>query len=96
MKGIMWAGRNGPYRQSERKDMYTGSMRNNWRKMVMLYYAFDTQSRAGRDAGALSSRTALRVPACDHITRQYMKNSLSLSQDETEKAGLGDAYVIRL
>ncbi|HMX03078.1 MAG TPA: glutamate--tRNA ligase, partial [Chitinophagales bacterium] len=84
-----------PYRQSERKDMY--------RKYAMeliekghAYYAFDTPE----ELEAMRNRMMEQgnpSPAYDHITRQYMKNSVALSKDETERRiQNGDPYVIRI
>ena len=94
-EGIHVGGPYGPYRQSERKDMY----RQYAEQLVKdghAYYAFDTPAELEEMRERMSSQ-GNPSPAYDHITRQYMKNSLSLSQDETEKRlASGDAYVIRL
>ncbi len=85
----------GPYRQSERKGMY----RQYAEQMIAAdnaYYAFDT----AEDLEAMRERmTKQGVPApkYDAVTRQYMKNSLTLPADEV-KARLesGEEYVIRM
>jgi len=86
---------NGPYRQSERKPMY--------REYVDLllandkaYIAFDTseeldQMRAmAKEAGAANWQY-------NYITRDNMKNSLTLPKEEVEaKIEAGEPYVVRM
>jgi len=86
---------NGPYRQSERKPMY--------REYVDLllandkaYIAFDTseeldQMRAmAKEAGAANWQY-------NYITRDNMKNSLTLPKEEVEaKIAAGEPYVVRM
>ena len=85
----------GPYRQSERKEMY----RQYAEQLVndgYAYYAFDTpeeldQMRENQKAQGVPN------PQYNSITRQYMKNSLSLPADEVEKRmAAGDPYVVRI
>lgn len=88
-------GEYGPYRQSERKDMYFQYAQ----KLIdegNAYYAFDTQE----ELVAMRERLkAARVasPQYNSITRMQMKNSLTLPEDEVkERLVSGGPYVIRL
>ena len=85
----------GPYRQSERKEMYKQYALDLIEK-GHAYYAFDT----AEELEAMRERlTAARVvqPQYNGITRTQMKNSLTLPAEEV-KARLesGDPYVIRV
>ena len=83
-----------PYRQSDRKPMY----RQYAEQLVNAghaYYAFDTSEELEEmrkrieAAGGSSSYNA--------ITRQNMKNSLTLSEDEVKnRIAAGETYVIRM
>ena len=85
----------GPYRQSERKKIY----REYAEKLILsgqAYYAFDTPAELD------TMRAAYRNPAnpspqYDHQTRMHMRNSLTLTKEESEK-WLTDnrLYVIRI
>lgn len=85
----------GPYRQSERKGIY----RDYAQKLVEeghAYYAFDTSDEL-EEMRERMKKAGKPSPKYDHVTRQYMKNSLTLSQDEVQKKlDTGDPYVIRL
>jgi glutamyl-tRNA synthetase len=87
-------GPHAPYRQSERKALY----REYADKLIAsdhAYYAFDTPEdlelmRANMQAQGVPN------PAYNAVTRQYMKNSLTLPQDEVEsKLANNEPYVIR-
>ncbi|MEQ9091100.1 MAG: glutamate--tRNA ligase [Balneola sp.] len=85
----------GPYRQSERKEMY-----HKYAKQLIesghAYYAFDTTEEIDQMRERLKA-SGNPSPSYDSITRQSMKNSLTLPQDEVEKKlANGDEYVIRL
>lgn len=85
----------GPYRQSERKEMYLG-----YAKQLIesgnAYYAFDTPDEINEMRERLKA-SGNPSPSYDSITRQSMKNSLTLPQDEVEKRlANGDDYVVRL
>lgn len=88
-------GEYGPYRQSERKDMY----RQYAAQLVEqsnAYYAFDTSEELD-DMRERLKKSGNPSPKYDSVTRMSMKNSLTLSQDETEqKLENDDEYVIRL
>ncbi len=88
-------GGHGPYRQSERKDMY----RQYAEKLVdedRAYYAFDTSEELNEMRERLK-QSGNPSPKYDAVTRMSMKNSLTLPQEETErKVEEEDEYVIRL
>ena len=88
-------GKYGPYKQSERKNIYLPYAK----KLVkdgFAYYAFDTpeelnQMREKMKLAGVSS------PQYNAITRNKMQNSLSLSDDEvSKKIKGGEPYVIRI
>ena len=85
----------GPYKQSERKELYLPYAE----KLVndgFAYYAFDTTEelttmRERMKAAGVSS------PQYNAVTRTTMQNSLALSKDEVKKRmDAGDTYVIRI
>jgi glutamyl-tRNA synthetase len=85
----------GPYRQSERKDLYM-----KYAKQLVdnghAYYAFDTTEEIDQMRERLK-KSGNPSPKYDAITRQSMKNSLTLPQDEVEKKlKAGDEFIIRL
>lgn len=86
---------NGPYRQSERKPMY-----REYVDMLLAndkaYIAFDTAEdldqmrQMAKDAGAANWQY-------NYITRENMKNSLTLPKEEVEaKIAAGEPYVVRI
>lgn len=85
----------GPYRQSERKEMYKAYVL----KLIeddRAYYAFDTVEEINEMKERLS-KSGNPSPKYDSITRQSMKNSLTLPKDEVEKRlAAGEEYVVRL
>jgi glutamyl-tRNA synthetase len=73
----------GPYRQSERKEMY----RKYAEELVekgFAYYAFDTAHELDEMRNRLRTE-ANPNPQYDHTVRMQMRNSLSLSQEETKQ-----------
>ena len=85
----------GPYRQSERKELY-----HKYAKQLIdqgdAYYAFDTTEEIEEMRERLK-KSGNPSPKYDSITRQSMKNSLTLSQDEVQKRlEACEDYVIRL
>lgn len=94
-EGIHIGGPHAPYRQSERKEIY--------KKYVQqlidsgnAYYAFDTPEELEEMRNRMMAQ-GNPSPAYDHITRQYMKNSVALSHDEVEKKlAANQPYVIRI
>lgn len=88
-------GPDGPYRQSERKAMY----RQYADQLVAddkAYYAFDTPEELEAMRERLKA-AGVAAPAYNAVTREHMKNSLTLSADETRaRLANGDEFVIRL
>ena len=85
----------GPYRQSERKEMY-----KQYAQQLIdnghAYYAFDTaeELEAMRERLKAAKVTSLHY---NSITRTQMKNSLTLSEEEVKsRIESGESYVIRL
>jgi glutamyl-tRNA synthetase len=90
-------GPHAPYRQSERKEL--GIYKKYADQLIAAghaYYAFDTSE----DLDAMRKRLeAAKVvaPQYNAVTRQTMRNSLTLSEDEVKKLmDAGTPYVIRL
>lgn len=76
-------GNYGPYRQSERKDLYK-KYAEQLVKDGHAYYAFDTPEELEKMRHDF--KTELNPsPQYDHNIRMKMKNSVSLSADETKK-----------
>lgn len=85
----------GPYRQSERKDMYEQYAEKLVEK-DHAYYAFDTTEELNEMRERLK-KSGNPSPKYDAITRMSMRNSLTLPQEEMErKIAEGEEYVIRL
>ena len=84
----------GPYRQSERKDIY-----NRHIQMLLdsgnAYYAFDTEEELEqmRDRLKASGSSAMQY---DHSTRLLMRNSLTLPADEVKALTGTGKFVIRM
>jgi glutamyl-tRNA synthetase len=84
-----------PYRQSERKPMYR-DYAEHLLQSGHAYYAFDTPEELEK------MRADLRTPEnpnpqYDHRTRGMMRNSLTLSEEETRQLILdGTPYVVRI
>ena len=88
-------GEYGPYRQSERKEIYRKYaeqlVKDGW-----AYYAFDTpeeleQMRTNFKTGTNPS------PQYDHFIRMQMRNSLTLAEDEVKRVlDAGTRHVIRI
>jgi glutamyl-tRNA synthetase len=87
-------GPHAPYRQSERKHLYR-AYADKLLASGHAYYAFDTEEEIEKMRTDLIAQ-GNPSPSYNSITRQYMKNSLSLPQDEVEKRlASGAPYVIR-
>lgn len=88
-------GPHAPYRQSERKDLY----RTYAEQLVATekaYYAFDTPEELDAMRDRLKA-AGVAAPAYNAVTREHMRNSLTLSATETkERLDRGDDHVIRL
>lgn len=92
-EGVNREGEYGPYRQSERKDIYAQYAFELVEKGY-AYYAFDTQEE--KDAMTARLQAAKMPPKYDAASRMSMKNSLTLSEDEVKaRLARGDEYVIR-
>ncbi len=87
-------GEYGPYKQSERMHLYK-QYADYLLENDKAYYAFDTSEELteARERSQKEGKTF----AYDAITRQYLKNSTSLSTDEvTQRLESGEPYVIRM
>lgn len=94
-EGPVQGGPYGPYRQSERKEIYK-KYADQLLKDGHAYMAFDTpeELEAMRERMRKEGNPS---PQYNAITRQYMKNSLTLPADEVEKRlAAGEPYVIRI
>ena len=94
-EGQSLGGSFGPYKQSERKDMYR-QYADQLIESGHAYYAFDTSEDL--DNMREQAKQA-KMPNWQYnsITRSSMKNSLSLSKDEVDaKLTSGEDYVIRI
>lgn len=85
----------GPYRQSERSELY-----KKYAQQLIdqdhAYYAFDTTEEIEQMRERLQ-KSGNPSPKYDSITRMSMKNSLTLPKDEVERRlAAGDEYVVRL
>ncbi|MBR9859867.1 glutamate--tRNA ligase [bacterium] len=93
-EGVETGGDYGPYRQSERKNMYAQyayQLIDNG----LAYYAFDTPEEL--DAMRERLKAANMPPKYDAASRMSMKNSLTLPEDEVkERLERGDDFVIRI
>jgi len=94
-ESVQHGGDFGPYRQSERKERY---------KQFALqlvndgyaYYAFDTPEELEKMRQDLKTENN-PTPQYDHHIRMKMRNSLTLSSDETQKLlSNGERFVIRI
>ena len=88
-EGVSFGGNYGPYRQSERRDIY-----KKYVKILLdagkAYMAFDTPEELDR------KRNEIENFQYDATTRMAMRNSLSLSADEVESLlQSGHQYVVR-
>ena len=88
-EGVSFGGEHGPYRQSERRDIYKKYVQ------VLLdagkaYYAFDTPEELNK------KREEVENFQYDASTRGQMRNSLTLSREEVESLiACGEQYVVR-
>ncbi|MEO9869938.1 glutamate--tRNA ligase [Ekhidna sp.] len=88
-------GEYGPYRQSERKEVY----QQYAEKLIAegnAYYAFDTPEELEAMRERLKEARVVN-PQYDTVTRTTMKNSLTLPDEEVkQRIENGDPYVIRI
>lgn len=88
-------GNYGPYRQSERKDLY-GQYVEQLLADDKAYYAFDTPEEL-TEMREKAKRAKMPNWQYNSITRNSMKNSLTLSQDEVNKRiKSGEPYTVRI
>jgi glutamyl-tRNA synthetase len=94
-EGIKEGGDFGPYRQSDRKHLYQQYV-DQLIENGHAYIAFDSPEELEEMRERLKSQ-GVPNPAYNHVTRQYMKNSLSLPADEVAKRlADGQAHVVRI
>lgn len=94
-ESVMHGGEYGPYRQSERKDSY----RQYAEQLVaagQAYYAFDTPEELEKMRQDFKT-TENPSPQYDQTIRMKMRNSLTLSADETNTLlAAGTRHVVRI
>ena len=94
-ESVLHGGKHGPYRQSERKELYL-PYAEQLVKDGFAYYAFDTEQDLDEMRRTMKA-AGVPSPQYNSVTRNMMKNSLSLSKDEVNKRILKqDPYVIRI
>ncbi|HYG51471.1 MAG TPA: glutamate--tRNA ligase [Flavobacteriales bacterium] len=90
-------GPHAPYRQSERKEK--GIYKQYAQQLIdsgHAYYAFDTTEELEEMRKKLEAAKA-KSTSYNAITRQTMKNSLTLSEDDVkQRLGSGEPYVVRI
>lgn len=85
----------GPYRQSERKELYNLHV-NKLIDSGNAYYAFDSEEEL-EEMRLNLKKAGSQSPQYNHVSRQNMKNSLTLSHDEVNRRlEKKDPYVIRI
>ena len=93
-EGPKTRGEFGPYRQSERKELY----KEYGDRLIAegkAYYAFDTPEELDEMRERLKE-ARMANPQYNAISRAQMKNSLTLSEEEVkERISSGEPYVIR-
>ncbi|NBO49271.1 MAG: glutamate--tRNA ligase [Chitinophagia bacterium] len=88
-------GKFGPYRQSERKEIYKKFAEELVEK-GFAYYAFDTPEDLEKMREELKTEQN-PSPQYNHLTRMKMSNSLTLSNEEVkERLSSNQAHVIRI
>ena len=93
-EGPAQGGEYGPYRQSERKDIYK-QYADQLVKSGHAYYAFDTKEELERLLERLKEARVVN-PSYNAITRSQMSNSLTLSEEEVQqRLTSGVPYTIR-
>ncbi|MDO4191265.1 MAG: glutamate--tRNA ligase [Bacteroidales bacterium] len=88
-EGVGYGGNYGPYRQSERRDIYKTHVKQLL-ESGHAYIAFDTPEQLDE------KRKAVANFQYDATTRMEMTNSLTLSKEEVDaRIAHGDVYVVR-
>ena len=88
-EGVSFGGEHGPYRQSERRDIYKKYVQQLL-DAGKAYIAFDTPAELE------AKRAEIANFQYDASTRMQMSNSLTLSQEEVDsRLKRGDQYVVR-
>lgn len=94
-EGQGFGGDFGPYRQSERKHLYKQYV-DQLVEADKAYYAFDTPDELDQQREN-AKKQGLAGWQYNAVTRQYLKNSTSLSADEVQqKLKAGEPYVVRI
>lgn len=89
-EGVGFGGSEGPYRQSDRKEIYQKYAHELVEK-GHAYYAFDTPVELEEQ------RSAEENFSYNHVTRHRLNNSLTMGDAETQgRLSAGDPYVVRL
>ena len=89
-EGLGFGGSDGPYRQSDRKEIYQ-KYAQELVERGHAYYAFDTPVELEEKRQAVENFTY------NHLTRNTLSNSLSLGEAESKRRiEAGDPFVIRL
>lgn len=94
-EGPVKGGGNGPYRQSERKEIY---QKYAFRLIETdnAYYAFDSTGELEQMRQGIPGKNAMK-PQYNYLTRGSMKNSLNMSDSEVQRRiESGESFVIRL
>lgn len=88
-EGVSFGGEHGPYRQSERRELYKTYVQQLL-DAGMAYYAFDTPEELE------AKRNELKNFQYDAHTRMQMRNSLTMTPDECQqRIADGEQYVVR-
>ena len=94
-EGVQQGGAFGPYKQSERKEIY-GKYAQQLVDAGKAYYAFDTSEELDELRKTLEEAKVDNI-SYNAVTRMQMKNALTLSADEVAaKLQNGEPHVIRL
>ena len=89
-EGVGFGGNEGPYRQSDRKEIYH-KFAHELVERGHAYYAFDTSDDLDQRRQAEDNLT------CNHLTRGTLTNSLTLGMDDARSwIEEGRPYVVRL
>lgn len=89
-EGVGFGGNEGPYRQSDRKEIYH-KFAHELVERGHAYYAFDTPDELEQRRQAEDNFT------CNHLTRGMLTNSLTLGMDDARSwIEEGRPYVVRL